>query len=120
MKINNVELEDMDIYDLDTAEKYEGALEKVRKEAEETKNTEVVGGTALSFAIRKQCNSVFDCFNAIFGEGTDKKVFGDKTNLMVCLKAFEELVLHADEQKKEMEKMTNKYSPNRAQKRAKK
>lgn len=117
MKINNVELEDLDILDADTAEKYEIAVKKVQKEAEESK---VLENTSLSAMIRKQCNAIFDCFNTIFGEGTDKKVFGQKVNLMTCLKAFEELIEIANEQKKELEKLTNKYSPNRIQRRAKK
>ena len=116
MKINNVELEDVDIFDVDTAEKYEEAVKKVQKESEESKQLEDI---SLSAMIRKQCNAVFDCFNTIFGEGTDKKVFGQKVNLMTCLKAFEELIVNVNEQKQELEKLTDKYSPNRAQKRAK-
>ena len=120
MLINNVELEDIDIYDLDTAEKYEAAITQFQKEATELKSVSDAGGAVLSTTIKKQCNAVFDCFNTVFGEGTDKKVFGNKTNLMVCLKAFEELAVFANKQKDEMEKMANKYSPSRAQKRAKK
>ena len=117
MKINNVDLEDLDIYDVDTAEKYEIAVKKVQEEAEESKKLE---DTGLSAMIRMQCNAVFNCFNTIFGEGTDKKIFGAKVNLMTCLKAFEELIENVNEQKKELEKLSNKYSPNRAQKRARK
>jgi len=117
MLINNVELGDMDIYDADVAEKYEGALKKVENEANATSGVE---GLSLSVSIRKQCSAVFECFNTIFGEDTDKKIFGGKTNLMVCLKAFEELVANVDEQKQALEKMTDKYSPNRLQRRAKK
>ena len=114
MKINNVELEDIDILDADVAEKYENALEKVIIETKETEEL------SMSATIRKQCTAVFNCFNTIFGEGTDKKVFGNKVNLMICLKSFEELVEHANEQKKELEKLTEKYSPNRVQRRTKK
>lgn len=113
MLINNVELEDLDILEADIAEKYEKALEKV---VEVAKSTE---GLKTSLAIRKQCNAVFECFNTIFGEGTDKKVFGDKVNLLICLKAFEELVAKSNEQNGELEKLLNKYSPNRAKRRAK-
>ena len=120
MKINNVELEDIDIFDADVAEKYEEALGKVEKEAKKIQNAEEPKKLSLSDSIRKQCASVFDCFNTLFGEGTDKKIFGNKTNLMVCLKAFEELVVNVDEQKKELDKMTDKYSPNRLQRRTKK
>ena len=119
MIINNVELEDMDIYDLETSEKYEAAIAEFQKVTGELKTTTDEDQKVLSNIIRIQCNAVFDCFNTIFGAGTDKQVFGNKTNLMVCLKAFEELAICANDQKAEMEKMANKYSPNRAQKRAK-
>lgn len=114
MKINGVELADIDVFDADTAEKYEKVLDNVVKES---KNFE---GLKTSAVIRKQCGLVFDVFNSLFGEGTDKKVFGDRVNLKTCLKAFEELVEQVNEQKKEVEEMTAKYSPNRAQRRAKK
>lgn len=117
MKINNVELEDMDIMDVDVAEKYEVALRKVQNEAKKIKETE---GITLSSIIRTQCNAVFDFFNKICGDGTDKKIFGDKVNLIICLKAFDEVIEYVNEQQKEIEKLTNKYSPNRAQKRAQK
>jgi len=117
LKINNVELEDMDIMDADVAEKYEIALGNVQAVAKEIKGTE---GISLSSTIRRQCNTVFDFFNAICGEGTDKKIFGTKVNLMTCLKAFEEAIEYVNEQKKQIETLTNKYSPNRAQKRAQK
>lgn len=114
MKINGVELQDLDIFEADTVEKYEGALEKVVNGAKETESLK------SSVAIREQCNLVFDCFNTLFGEGTDKKIFGNKVNLLTCLKAFEELVEYTGEQKKELEKFTSKYSPNRAARRKKK
>ena len=56
----------------------------------------------------------------MFGEGADKKVFGNKVNLMTCMKSFEEVVLKINEQKKEIERLSNKYSPNRAARRSKK
>jgi hypothetical protein len=114
MIINGVELKDIDIFDLETAENYEKALEKVSNEAKDTE------GLNTSAAIKKQCRAVFDCFNTIFGADTDKKVFGDKINLLICLKAFEDLVEYTKEQNKELEKITNKYSSNRAQRRVKK
>lgn len=114
MVINGVELQDVDIFDLETAEKCDKAFDEVKKKAN------IKEGTGLTEIIRIQCNAVFECFNEIFGEGTDKKVFGNKTNLRVCLKAFEELVEYANEQKKEMDNMYSKYSPNRASRRSKK
>ena len=114
MKINGVELEDIDVFDADIAERYENALEKV---VEDNKN---VDGIKVSIIIRQQCNAVFKLFNTMFGEGTDKKVFGDKVNIVTCLKAFEELVEQVNIQKQEVEKMASKYSPNRAARRTNK
>ncbi|WP_461206927.1 DUF6673 family protein [Clostridium sp. DL1XJH146] len=113
MIVNNVELEDISIFDADVAEKYENALIEVE---EKIKKTE---GMKVSESIRFQCTVIFNVFNELFGEGTDKKVFGHKVNLLVCLKAFEELVLSFNSQKQELAKISKKYSPNRAQRRAK-
>lgn len=114
MKINGVELPDLDILDLEVAEKYEKVLNNIKDLGEKVK------GLGMVESMRTQCNAVFDVFNTMFGEGTDKKVFGDKVNLLTCLKAFEELVMQLNAQKGEVEKLVNKYSPNRAQRRAKK
>jgi hypothetical protein len=114
MKINNVELQDIDVLDLEVAEKWEKALEQVEDIAK------TIEGMKVSESIRTQCNAIFDVFNTLFGEGTDKKVFGDKVNLLTCLKAFEELVTQINSQSTEVEKMASKYSPNRANRRNKK
>lgn len=114
MKINNVELQDIDILDLEVAEKYEKALEKVEGIAK------AIEDMKLSESIKIQCNAIFDVFNTLFGEGTDKKVFGGKVNLLTCLKAFEELVTQMSTKNAEVEKMASKYSPNRVQRRNKK
>jgi len=113
MKINGIELEDIDFLDLEVAEKYEKAIKNVDN------MTEGLKGATFTECIRKQCNAIFDVFNEIFGEGTDKKIFGNKVNLMTCLNAFEELVMHMKAQNAELEKFTSKYSPNRASRRKK-
>lgn len=114
MIINGVELEDIDIYDLEVAEKYEKALKTVQESSSKDDSK------SLSEGIRFQCKLIFDFFNTVFGEGTNKKIFGNKVNLMTCVKAFEEVVSRMNEQKKEIEKLSNKYSPNRAARRNKK
>ena len=115
MIINKVEIGNLDIYDADVVENYENALEEV---ARKTKEAEKV--TKASESIRQQCNIIFDCFNSLFGADTDVKVFGGKTNLLICLKAFEELITQVNEQRGEIEQMLNKYSHNRATRRSKK
>lgn len=112
VKINGVELE-LDIFDMNVAEKYEKAIAKVQEEAAKSK------GLKLSSSIRKQCTAVFECFDAIFGEGTHQKIFGERVNLIDCLKAFESLIQGANDQVKEVESINNKYSSNRAKRRSK-
>lgn len=114
MKINGVELEDLDILDLEVAEKFEKTLKSVEGIEEKVK------GMTVAESIRTQCNAVFNVFNELFGQGTDEKIFGDKVNLLTCLKAFEELITAVNSKNEEVEKLSKKYSPNRAQRRAKK
>ena len=114
MKINGVELEDLDVFDADVLEKYEKAMDKVQAEMKEISK---MSSNAVS-GIRKQCQSIFDCFNSLFGVGTDKKIFGDKVNLLTCLKAFSELVENINDQRKELTRLTSKYT-NRAARRSK-
>ncbi|MFX0548204.1 DUF6673 family protein [Hathewaya histolytica] len=114
MKINGVELQDLDILDVEVAEKYEKALESIEDISKKVQDMKV------SESIRTQCNAIFGVFNIMFGEGTDKKVFGGETNLLTCLKAFEELATQMNAKNEEVEKLANKYSPNRAQRRNKK
>lgn len=102
MKINNVELPDLDIYDLEFAEKYENGLKKI-----ENLNDE---GLGYSEVIRNSCNLVFDFFNDIFGPGTDKKLFGNKTNLMVCAESLKEFIANVEEQKKKANLFISEFS----------
>lgn len=112
MIINNIELEDIDMLDADVAEKYENALYIMQDRSNESKEE-----LSLAEVIRKECNLVFDFFNEVFGQGTDKKVFGTRTNYRECLEAFEQVVKYAGEQKKDIDKVMGKYSSNRANRR---
>jgi hypothetical protein len=112
LKINGVELE-FDLLDANTAEKYDECM----KEMQGIKDK--VDGMSVGESIRYQCNAVFDVFNNLFGEGIDKKIFGDKVHLGKCLDAFECLVTEANKQAEDTSKKYSKYSPNRAARRGK-
>jgi len=119
IKIRNVEL-DFDFNDADDMEKLENAIEKTQKDLNNIKTD----GKKASEIIRETCKSIFDCFNKVFGDGTDKKIFGEKTNLNTCKEAFEDLINARLEQEtqftEEMNNIEKKYSPNRATRRSKK
>lgn len=111
LKINDVELE-LDLMDADMAEKYEKAYRKMQRDV-----ANIPKNLSLADSIRKQCNLVFYFFDEVFGQGTSKKIFGNRTNLRECIKAVETLIDHVNKDVEESNKIINKYSPNRVARR---
>lgn len=111
LKINDVELE-LDLMDADMAEKYEKVYRKMQKDV-----ANIPKNLSLAENIRKQCKLIFNFFDEVFGEGTSKKIFGNKTNLRECIKAVETLIDHVNKDTEEASKIINKYSPNRVERR---
>lgn len=112
IKINGIELEDIDLLDADTAETIEEILESVKKEGERISKL-----SNFSEMIREQCNFISDAFDKIFGEGTSEQLFEGKSNLRVSIAAFDELMNVITVKQGEAEKEFSKYSPNRATRR---
>ena len=119
MKILDFET-DFNFNDADDMERLENAVEVTEKKL----NSLNVEGKKTSQVIREGCRAIFDCFNLIFGEGSDKEIFGTKTNLNLCIKAFKDLMKAKEEQESkfeaEMQNIDKKYNPNRVARRAKK
>lgn len=119
MKILETEI-DFNFNDADDMEKLENAIDITQDSLNNIQNE----GKRTSEIIRETCNIIFNCFNTAFGEGTDKEVFGDKTSLDICMKAFHDLIdAKIDQEKaleKEMKSLETQYSPNRATRRSKK
>lgn len=114
MIINGVELEDLDGLDYETAQRVEKELEKtqgISDKVAKLKNSE---------GIKVICDTINDIFDNIFGKGTSDKIFNGKKNLIISMKAFEELCAKYYESQNAMNDMLKKYSPNRSQRRAKK
>lgn len=116
MKILEKEFE-MDFYDADTMEKIEIGMENVSKVIKENSVAKI---QKTSAAIKKVCNVIFNFFDDVLGEGTAKEIFGNKTSLTLCIKAYEDFINAKKEQDKVFEDISKKYSPNRATRRAKK
>lgn len=70
---------DIDAADADFMELYETETEKLSNDVSEAEKE----GTA-SVVIRNTCRCVFAFFNALFGEGTDRAMFGNRTNARIC------------------------------------
>lgn len=59
-------------------------VERIQKAEEVTKNS--------VDALKEQCNAVIDYIDEVFGVGASRKIFGDETDLLTCLDAFEDMV----------------------------
>lgn len=126
MKILDKEI-DFDFFDAEQMERYEKESEIVQKEL----NSLDINKMKMSEFINKTCQTIEKCFDNVFGEGTSKKIFEEKRNFRLCVKAFKDLVKAKKEQvneidndiedfQKELQEINAEYKPNRATRRAKK
>lgn len=126
MKILDKEIE-FDFFDAEQMERYEKESEIAQKEL----NSIDVNKMKMSELINKTCTTIEKCFDNVFGEGTSKKIFEDKRNFRLCVKAFKDLEKAKKEQvneiddeikdfQKELQEIDAEYKPNRATRRAKK
>ena len=126
MKILDKEI-DFDFFDAEQMERYEKESEIAQKEL----NSIDINKMKQSEFINKTCETIEKCFDNVFGEGTSKKIFEEKRNFRLCVKAFKDLVKAKKEQvneidndikdfQKELQEINAEYKPNRATRRAKK
>lgn len=125
MKILNVEVE-FDFYNAEQAEKFEKYSEIATQELKSINSNKM----KQSVFIKTVCEIVERCFDNIFGEEMSVKIFNNKKDFHLCIRAFKDLIKARLEQEnivakeiedlqKEMVEATEKYS-NRAIRRAKK
>lgn len=125
MKILDTEIE-FDFYDAEQAEKFEKYADMATQELNNINTNKMKQSTF----IKTVCEIIERCFNNIFGEDISVKIFNNKKDFHLCIKAFKDLVKARIEQEnivakeledlqKEMTEATDKYS-NRATRRAKK
>lgn len=115
-EINGLSYE-LDLQDAETAERYEDAFDKM---ADEEKNLSKAG--KLSERIRAYCDLFTNLYDRLFGEGSGKAILGDKANIRTCNEIYDDFLAFVAKQRDEtlafQNNMVNKYSPNRAQRRA--
>jgi len=120
MEFKGLEL-DFDIFDADTADAYEAAVKHAQAAASEKQEGESLGDT-----IRHQCQAVFDFFDDLFGDGFHKALFGERTNLMECIRTFRDFNDKVADQKASIDALMQEMAvdkqtatlPNRAARRA--
>lgn len=118
MIVNGMELEELDIFDIEVAERYEKAIQKVKINSK----IENIEDKSVSEVMKAQCEAIGECFNDLYGSGTDKKIFNGKLNLLTSIRAFNDLVENVSKKKDEVEKEINgikkKYSHNRVKRKS--
>lgn len=105
---------ELDFLDADEMERVEAAIERV----ESRNKIEAYDGMTQSQVIRSQCGIIFDFFDEVFGEGAHDRIFKGKCNLVMALNSFEEFIKAKDSSVSEVKAISDKYNPNRAQRRA--
>lgn len=104
---------EFDLTDADDCERYENALEKLRKAENNVKKD----GRESEF-IRAFCKMLADFFDAVLGEGASAKIFeGKKTSVAVYLETYDNFLDFANTQKAGIKERFAKYNPNRQQRR---
>jgi hypothetical protein len=113
---NGVELT-LDIQDVETIERYEDAFAAL-----DIEEKAIPKDGKKSVQIRAYCRMFRNLFNALFGEGTDTKMFGEKDNareMTECYEAFLQFVSNQHAGLAEAQsRIVTRFSPNRAQRRA--
>lgn len=111
MEINGVSLE-FNPLNADTMERYESAvplLDEGEKRSDEAEST--------SEKMRIQCQYVEEFVDTIFGEGTSEQIFPEP-DLLAHLEVLSKIVEEVNNNTSKVKELAQKYSPNRAQRRA--
>lgn len=113
MNVLGVELE-YDFLDADQLEVYE---RENRRVADDIKEPSQYEGKSTADSIRLQCRIVDRFFDAVFGEGTARKIFRGKSNIRDHMEAFGIVAQAAQESGASLKSLEDKYAPNRAERR---
>ena len=113
MNVLGVELE-YDFLDADQLEVYERENRRVANDIGEPSQYE---WKSTADSIRLQCRIVDRFFDAVFGEGTARKIFRGKSNIRDHMEAFGIVAQAAQESGASIKAIEDKYAPNRAERR---
>ncbi len=84
--INGVEIT-YDTFDIDNMDRWELSVKHV---SDETKMS-IPGETPLQ-KLRRICNTILDFFDAVCGDGTAQKIFGDQVNVKEIYTSYNDFV----------------------------
>lgn len=112
--IFGIELE-IDFMDADILDDYLSANEKVRRDINDQS---IYQGKSAPDKIREQCRIINEFFDGLFGDGISERLFHNKSNIRDHMEAFAIVTKAAQESNSELTSISDKYSINRAERRA--
>lgn len=115
MRLGNIEV-DFSFTNTNNLRKLEEAYKRVLEKGE--KNSK----KTIDFIEKmdNECNIGREFFNEVFGEGIDKKLFGEDNDYEKIMDMLENVMEEYQKQYKRIDEKYSKYSSNRAQRRKKK
>lgn len=114
MKLGNIEV-DFSFTNTTNLRKLQEAYKRVLEKDEQSKKK------TLDFIqqIDEECNIAREFFNEVFGEGIDKKIFGDENDYEKIMNTLESIMQEYQKQHGRIKEKFDKYNPNRAKRRSK-
>lgn len=115
MKLGNIEV-DFSFTNTNNLRKLQVAYEKILERDRNNKKKE------LNFIERidEECNIAREFFNEVFGEGIDKKIFGQENDYEIIMDTLENVMQEYELQQNRLNEKYSKYNSNRVQKRSRK
>lgn len=107
----------LDLQDVDEIERFEKAIERM-----DIAEKALPKDGKASDRMRAYCMMYRNLYDDLFGEGAAQKIFGDTNNARVCNEVYEQFLTFVESQGEvastSRRRITERYSPNRAQRRA--
>lgn len=107
MKINDVELEALDLNDYDNAVKWENALKNIQDLKDRFNTMDISKGSAVILDI---CTAVKFVFEELYGIDVVHEIFGDRNNMLECMCAIDTLITETNKVDDKMQQLLNKYN----------
>ena len=114
--INGVEVE-YDTFDMDNLERLEEAVKQVQEDVNDIQARKAEGENAMK-SLREQTNIFLDFFDDVLGDGSARKIFGDRMNILHIATGYQEFTNAVAEQQKKLAEAVRGAPMNRGQRRA--
>lgn len=114
--INGVEVE-YDTFDLDNIEKLDEAVQNILETVDGLRER-MAGGENAAALLREQANAFLDFFDDVLGDGSARKIFGDRVNILKIANGYREFTDAVAEEQKKLAQTAGQPRLNRDQRRA--